>query len=175
MASQLCGLSLLQFTPSCAVWKQTQIFLNTTATCRGPSSTVSLWVETQTPLPPWQEPLQGLIMVRNRYPRAGSRAAKLFKRRRSWQIVCMNCTASGSEPRGELVCRRQSRWSPLLFWSESLGGDPCHLQTPASLHRRDICCEPRGLKRRDVPFQLGNGCMWRLGQWRASPLKYRSV
>lgn len=102
MASLPCARSPLPFTPSCAAWRLTLISLITTAACRGPSSTASLWVETQTPLLPWQEPLLGLIMGRSRSPQAGNRAVKPFKKHRSWHRACTSCTASGSEPRGSL-------------------------------------------------------------------------
>lgn len=175
MALLLCGLSLLQFTPSCAVWKLTQIFLITTATCRGPSSTVSLWVETQTPLLPWQAPLQGLIMGRNRYPQVGSRAVKLFKRHRSWQIACMNCTASGSELQGEPVFGRRSGGHLCFSGQKSGGGSTPSADASEPPPEKDTCCcELRAGSTSwfgregtypSVVLQLGSGCMWRLGQW----------
>lgn len=181
MALLLCGLSLLQFTPSCAVWKLTQIFLITTATCRGPSSTVSLWVETQTPLLPWQAPLQGLIMGRNRYPQVGSRAVKLFKRHRSWQIACMNCTASGSELQGEPVFGRRSGWSPLLFWSEIWWWIHaiCRCQWASTWERHLLLWVESWKhelvwKRGDIPFGCASAGKWlHVAPWTvgASPLK----
>lgn len=37
-------------------------------------------------------------MGKSRYLQAGSRAVKLFKRQRRWQIAYMSCTANNSEP-----------------------------------------------------------------------------
>lgn len=97
MALQPCILSPLLFTPSCAAWTHIPISPRSTTTCSRPSSTVFHWVGTQIPLLLWLEPLLGLTMGKSRCPKAGSVAANLLRRHRSWLTACMTFTAKGSE------------------------------------------------------------------------------